>query len=199
MPPEPIKKFITRFSSLPSIGPRQAARLAFQLINRGKAEIKDVADAVAALQKIGVCKRCFFIHENENGLCGICSDGRRKADVITIVEKETDLLSLERAGKFSGRYLVLGRLDKGGMLENAQKGRLRTLIKTIKEELGGSAEEIVIAVSATTVGDINSSVIANELRPYAKKITRLGRGLPTGGEIEFADEETLGEAIKNRN
>ncbi len=139
MPPEPIKKFITRFSSLPSIGPRQAARLAFQLINRGKAEIKDVADAVAALQKIGVCKRCFFIHENENGLCGICSDGRRKADVITIVEKETDLLSLERAGKFSGRYLVLGRLDKGGMLENAQKGRLRTLIKKADILIGAAA------------------------------------------------------------
>ncbi|MBI5147976.1 MAG: recombination protein RecR [Parcubacteria group bacterium] len=198
MPPEPIRKFISRFSSLPSIGPRQAARLAFQLISRGKTEIKDVADAVAGLQTIGVCERCFFIHENKNGLCGICSDAGRKAGAIAIVEKETDLLSLERTGKFSGRYLVLGRLDKGGMFENSQKGRLRTLIKTIKEELDGSADEIVIAISPTTVGDLNASVIAKELRPYAKKITRLGRGLPTGGEIEFADEETLGEAIKNR-
>ena len=106
---------------------------------------------------------------------------------------------MERTGEFSGRYLVLGRLDKGGLFENAQKGRLQSLVKTIKKELGGSADEIVIAGSPTTVGDLNASVIAKELRPYAKKISRLGRGLPTGGEIEFADEETLGEALKNRN
>ncbi len=140
---------------------------------------------------------CFFIHSNKDNLCDICRDPQRQKSIFMVIEKETDLISIERTKKFKGRYLVLGELAKSGNLESAQKLRLNHLKNIIKKEAGKS-EEIIIATNPTTYGDLNAMVIAKELKDYAKKITRLGRGIPTGGEIEFADEETLGQALERR-
>ena len=115
-----------------------------------------------------------------------------------IVEKETDLISLERPKKFSGRYLVLGELTKSGVLESVQKLRLNNLKEFIKRELNGQAQEIIVAINPTAYGDLNAMIISKELEGFSKKITRLGRGIPTGGEIEFSDEETLGQALERR-
>ncbi len=197
MLPEPIKKFIEIFSTLPSIGTRQATRLAFKLISSGRAKIEETAEVVSDLKYLKICSRCFFVHQNKDNLCNICSDSNRQQNIIAIVEKETDLISLERTKKFKGRYLVLGELSKTGVLESIQKLRLNHLKDWIKKQ-GGQAEEIIIAINPTTFGDLNASMIAKELSPFAKKITRLGRGIPTGGEIEFADEETLGQALERR-
>jgi len=197
MLPEPIKKFIEIFSTLPSIGTRQATRLAFKLISNGRAKIEETAEAVSDLKYLKICSRCFFVHQNKDNLCNICSDKTRQQNIIAIVEKETDLISLERTKKFKGRYLVLGELSKTGVFESIQKLRLNNLKDWIKKQ-GGQAEEIIIAINPTTFGDLNASMIAKELSPFAKKITRLGRGIPTGGEIEFADEETLGQALDRR-
>jgi len=198
MLPEPIKKFIEIFSTLPSIGTRQATRLAFKLITSGRAKIDETAKAVDDLRYLKTCSRCFFVHQNKDNLCDICADETRRQNIIAIVEKETDLISLERTKKFKGRYLVLGELTKTGVLESVQKLRLNSLKDFIKKEFG-QAEEIIIAINPTTFGDLNASMIAKELTPFAKKISRLGRGIPTGGEIEFADEETLGQALERRN
>jgi recombination protein RecR len=197
MLPEPIKKFIEIFSTLPSIGTRQATRLAFKLISSGRAKIDETAKAVDDLRYLKTCANCFFVHQNRDNLCDICRDSNRRQDIIAIVEKETDLISLERTKKFKGRYLVLGELSKTGVLESIQKLRLNHLEDWIKKQ-GGQAEEIIIAINPTTFGDLNASMIAKELTPFAKKISRLGRGIPTGGEIEFADEETLGQALDRR-
>jgi recombination protein RecR len=116
-----------------------------------------------------------------------------------IVEKETDLLSLENAGKFTGKYLVLGEIAKTGILESWQKLRLQNLKSIIQKEMQGKAEEIILALNPTSMGDFNASALARELEPFTKKISRLGRGLPTGGEIEFADDETLGSALERRS
>ncbi|NCO15469.1 MAG: recombination protein RecR [Parcubacteria group bacterium] len=197
MLPEPIKKFIEIFSTLPSIGTRQATRLAFKLISSGRAKIDETAKAVDDLRYLKTCANCFFVHQNRDNLCDICRDSNRRQNIIAIVEKETDLISLERTKKFKGRYLVLGELSKTGVLESIQKLRLNHLKDWIKKQ-GGQAEEIIIAINPTTFGDLNASMIAKELSSFAKKITRLGRGIPTGGEIEFADEETLGQALDRR-
>ena len=200
MLPEPIKKFIEIFSTLPSIGTRQATRLAFKLISSGRAKIEETAEAVSNLKYLKICSRCFFVHQNPpagGNLCNICSDKTRQQNIIAIVEKETDLISLERTKKFKGRYLMLGELSKTGVLESVQKLRLNNLKDFIKKEFG-QAEEIIIAINPTTFGDLNASMIAKELSSFAQKITRLGRGIPTGGEIEFADEETLGQALERR-
>jgi recombination protein RecR len=194
MLPEVIKKFIEIASKLPSIGPRQATRLAFHLITSGKNEIENLEKAVADLKKIKTCERCFFVY---NGDCPICSDKNRIKDVIVIVEKETDLISLEKTGKFNGQYLILGGLAKNGILDPKQKLRLKSLAERIKKQ-GGRVKEIILALNLTTFGDFTSSLIEQELKPWAQKISRLAKGVPTGGEIEFADEETLGSAFEGR-
>lgn len=201
MLPEPIKKFIEIFSTLPSIGTRQATRLAFKLINSGRAKIEETAKAVLDLKCLKICSQCFFVHQNPpagGNLCDICRNPNRQPKIIAILEKETDLISLERTKKFNGHYLVLGELTKTGVLESDQKLKLNHLKNRIKKEFG-QAEEIIIAFNPTTYGDLNASIIAKELAGYSKKITRLGRGIPTGGEIEFSDEETLGQALERRN
>ncbi len=197
--PEPVKNFIAKFSRLPSIGPRQATRLSFYLINQGKNEIKEIGAAVLGLDKIKICGRCYFIHQNEGALCDVCEDKNRNQRTIAVVEKETDLLSLENTGKFGGRYLVIGQMPRSGILEDWQKKRLENFKESIKRELNGKADEIILALNPSRYGDFNASILLKELKPYAAKISRLGRGLPIGSEIEFADEETLGEALKNRN
>ena len=209
MLPDPIKKFIDIFSALPSIGSRQATRLAFKLISSGRAKIEETARAISDLRYLKTCSDCFFVHanisvnqrsnqrESVSNLCDICRDPKRRRDIIMIVEKETDLISIERTKKFNGRYLVLGDLQKTGMLESVQKLRLKHLKDSVQKEIG-VAEEIIIALNPNTYGDLSTSVIAKELEGYAKKISRLGRGIPTGGEIEFADDETLGQALERR-
>lgn len=204
LPPQ-IKKFIEVFSALPSIGPRQATRLAFHIKNMGDATIKELSQTINDLNGIETCSQCFFTYdkrqikpETANNLCAICRNPQRRKDMIAIVEKETDLISLEKTKKFSGRYLVLGELKKDNVLNSIQKLRLNNLKNFIKKELNSSAEEIILAFSPTTYGDLNASLISQEVKGLTKKTTRLGRGIPTGGEIEFADEDTLESALANR-
>lgn len=193
MTPEAIKKLAQLLSRLPSLGPRQATRLSFYLAGLSKEEVIDLAEAVKAVASIKRCSDCFSFQANGGTECEICSDPRRDQTIVAIVEKETDLQTLEKTKSYNGRYLVLGQLPKDGVLSVDQKRRLERLKKS------GPYEEIIIALSPTTYGDLNASLIAHELKSTAKKITRLGRGIPTGAEIEFADEETLVGALKNRN
>ncbi len=198
MVPDQIKKFVELFSKLPSIGPRQATRLAFRLISKGSASIHALARVLFELSKLQLCDECFFVHSNEGPLCPICSDPKRRTGTYMVVEKETDLMSIEKVHMFDGVYLVLGELTRSGALEEEQKKRLETLKATIEKKSKGIADEIVLALNPTTYGDITASLIQRELTPFAKKITRLGRGIPTGGEIEFADEETLNHSLQRR-
>jgi len=222
--PDPIKRLIEEFASLPSIGPRQATRLAFHLLNSGRAKIESLKNAVAALNAVTYCKQCFFYFspkkadsENalsktpmsaDNGLCEICRRKDRGPKTICLVEKETDLISIETSGVHTGIYFILGghltlesSLIKKHMKNGPQlaKARLGALKRLIEVKLDGQADEIIIAFSPTTEGDLTSLYLKKELTPFAKRITRLGRGIPTGGDIEFADEQTLEEALKNRS
>jgi len=196
-PPKAIKRLVDILSALPGIGPRQAVRLAFYFIRQGKGFQKDLEESIRSLQDVGICSRCFYIHEGR-GLCEICADPKRDHAVIAIVEKETDLMSIENTNKYSGRYLLLGELGKGGVLEADQKLRLKSLRTWIDKELEGKAEEIIIALNPNTQGDFVATQIAKELEGTAEKVSRLGVGIPSGGEIEFADEETLGSALDRR-
>src|SRR6266481_1107875 len=196
--PDQIRKLTSILAELPSIGPRQAQRLVFYLISLGPNSIHMFAEGIESLRSIKVCERCFFIHVNPEMLCDICSSKTRRQDIIMIVEKETDFMSIENTGKYVGRYLVLGPLMKTGLLDDVQKLRIESLKSFVQKELGGQAEEIILGLNPTGVGDMNASILGRELALLAKKISRLGRGLPTGGDIEFADDSTLGNALEGR-
>ncbi len=201
---DPIKRFTEIFSKFPSIGPRQATRLAFYIAGLGKTKIKEISNAISGLYELNTCARCFRTFSDpsissKQALCSICGDPTRIKGLIAVIEKETDLISLEKTKKFNGWYLLIGELHKTGELEPEQKLRLAGLKTLIKKELRGKAEEIILAINPTVYGDLNAALLKKELEECAEKITRLGRGIPTGGEIEFADEETLGQAIDRRN
>lgn len=197
--PDPIQNAVEQLSELPSIGPRQAVRLAFYLVGGGKENIKNLAEGVAALRNINICERCFFVHQNDGSLCDICKNEHRAQDIVMVVEKETDLISLENTGKFAGRYFIIGEIPKTGLFEDWQKLRLQALKKQLTNMTNGKAEEIILAFNPTALGNFQASLLTKELVPLTKKISRLGRGLPTGGEIEFADDDTLGSALERRN
>lgn len=197
--PKPVQEFIDAFSELPSLGPRQATRLAFRLIRQGPSTINRLAKSAALLGKIKICSQCFFIHDQAGPLCSICTDTKREQDVFLIVEKETDLMSIERSGAYQGRYLVIGEASKSGALEPWQVMRLSVLKKIIHDTLPSKkAREIIIGTNPSTYSDAMGARIKQELQSYADKITFLGRGIPTGGEIEFSDEETLSHALNRR-
>lgn len=198
MLPEEIKKFIDSFSKLPSVGPRMATRLVFFLLGMDKTSFGEISSALVDLDNLDRCKRCFFFKEKEKEMCQICRDKSRNAKTIALVEKETDIISIEKIGSFKGHYLIIGELPEKGSLESIHKLRIGSLKNRIENELGGKAEEIIIALNPSSFGDFMATIIKEEFKNLSKKITRIGRGLPTGGEVEFADEETLKSAINRR-
>ena len=197
--PDPIRKLADALKELPGIGPRQATRLAIFLAAQNGAVRSLLAEGLSALNNVKLCSRCYFFHEGSGDLCHICSDASRDHSIIMVIERETDLISLENTGKFRGRYLILGPVPKIGSLADWQNDRLAVLKAFVQKELGGQAREIILGFNPTSVGDFNATLIQKELGGLAKKMSRLGRGLPTGGEIEFADDETLGSALEGRN
>ncbi|MEK7542983.1 MAG: toprim domain-containing protein [Patescibacteria group bacterium] len=199
MVPEQIKKFIELFSRLPSIGPRLATRLAFFLMDKDEQSFAELEHALGGLKKLDRCERCFFLKNTDKKLCDICSDKKRDSASIAIIEKETDLITIEKTGAFHGHYLVLGELAERGVLENNQKLRIKRLQSRINMELNGKARELIIALGLNSFGDFTATLIKQIFKDSAEKITRIGRGIPTGGSIEFADEETITSAFERRN
>jgi recombination protein RecR len=197
--PDPIQRVADALTELPSIGPRQAIRLAFFLVGRSKENIRALAVSIDNLRNIKTCEHCFFIHQNPDNLCDVCRNPNRNQRTIMIVEKETDYVSLENTGKYTGRYFISGEITKTGILEEWQKLRIQSLKSYIEKNLpDGKVDEIIFAFNPTSLGDLQTSLLSRELDAFTRKKSRLGRGLPTGGEIEFADDETLGSALDRR-
>ncbi len=197
--PEPIQNVADALAELPSIGPRQAIRIAFYLVGERTEDVHKLAVNINNLRKLKICKHCFFPHQNTGELCDVCGNPNRHQDLIMIVEKETDLISLENTKKFVGRYFITGAIPKTGLLQEDQKKRIEQLERTITQDLGGKAREIIFAFNPGSLGDLQASLLMKQLGPFTEKMSRLGRGLPTGGEIEFADDETLGSALERRS
>lgn len=193
MLPRPIQNLIDEFAKLPSVGPRQAARFVFYLLNQPKEEIEKFAKKLFILKKIKHCHFCNRTIETEI-LCPICKDKNRDRSTICIVEKDTDIESLEKTKRYNGLYYVIGTED-----ENKQLARLKTLFEKIKKS-SKQVEEMIIATDATTEGETMALYAAKMFKnlPAVKKITRLGRGLSTGSELEYMDEDTLANALLGR-
>lgn len=191
-----VEKLIKLFAKFPTIGHRTAARFVFYLISKNDQEMEELIQAIKDIKKIKTCPQCFNRFEGEKELCEICSNPSRDKSLICIVEKETDLESIEKIKKYQGLYLVLG--GTVSMLKKDDINKLR--IKELEQRIQNHSEikEIILALNPTTEGEATSLYLERILKPLNKKITRLGRGLPTGGELEYADEQTLRDALESR-
>jgi recombination protein RecR len=195
-----IQKLIELFSKFPTVGPRTAARFVFYLLKLPKSDLKKLTLAIEELEnKTKICKLCFKPFEptktSEKELCEICSNPGRDKSLLCVTEKEPDLDSMEKTKKFKGLYFILG-----GTLSNLKKediGSIRSAELSKRAE-DKEIKEIIIATNPTTEGETTALYIERILKPLNKKVTRLGRGLPFGGELEYADEETLISAIEGR-
>lgn len=201
--PPSIQKLIDLFSKFPTVGPKTAARFVFYLL---KAEQKDADELIHSIsnlkRNIKTCSFCFKSFEltptskNKTGFCEICSDDSRNKNQLCIVEKEADLVAIEKIKKYKGRYFVLGRTVLPLKKERERRTRIKEIEKRIKDN--NEIKEIIIATNPTTEGIATALHLERELKPLNKKITRLARGLPTGGELEYADNETLKSALEGR-
>ena len=197
MYPHSIQKLIDLFSKLPTVGPRTASRFVFYLVGKSKEDVDKLVAAILDLKKnVKLCKLCFNPFEGEGELCEICSNPARDKSLLCIIEKETDLLVIEKTKKYKGLYFILG--GQVSTFKKADIEKLRT--KELEERVKNHPEikEIIIAVNPTTEGEATALYLERLLKPLNIKITRLGRGLPVGGELEYADEETLGSALEGR-
>ena len=189
-----IQKLIDQFSQFPTVGPRTASRFVFYLLKLPKGDVKKIIESIAELKnKVRHCFFCFKPFEGETNLCEICSDARRDKTVLCVVEKETDLETIEKTKKYHGRYFILGGTVSKLRKEDIEKLRIKELQERVK-----NLKEIIIATNPTTEGEATALYLERLLKPFNIKTTRLGRGLPVGGELEYADEETLSSALDNR-
>jgi recombination protein RecR len=196
MYPKTIQKLIELFSKFPTVGQRTATRFVFYLIKRDKKEVEDLAKAILDLkEKIKFCKNCFRPFEGEGEICEICGDKTRDKSLLCVVEKETDLEAIEKTKKYKGLYFVLGGPVSAIKKEELKKLRIEELEEKIEDK---EIKEIIIATNPTPEGEAIALLLERKLKDSGKKITRLGRGLPTGGELEYADEETLSSALESR-
>ena len=198
--PNSIQNLIDQFSKFPGIGPKAAERLVFYLLNKPNKETETLIFAIKELKtKIKICPNCFNIAEDT--LCSICKDTKRSRDKICIVENASDIIPLEKTGQFNGLYHVLGGVLSPADDIGPDKLHIKELIHRIKTKLEKNKQtkiEIIIALNPTTEGDATALYLARALKPFEIKITRLARGLPTGADIEYADEATLGSALAGR-
>ena len=187
-----VERLITELSKLPGIGPRTAQRLAFHVLKVRPEEILPLAVAITEVkEKIGFCKRCFNLAEGD--LCTICADVRRDPSLLCVVEQPADIVPIERTREFRGLYHVLG----GALspLDGVDPGDLH--LAELAARVAEGVDEVIVATNPTMTGEATALYIA-DLLPPAVRVSRLASGLPVGGDLEYADELTLGRAFAGR-
>jgi recombination protein RecR len=201
MYPIPLARLVQELSKLPGIGEKTAARLAFHLLKAKKDDVSRLADSIAKLrQEMGLCRRCFGFSEvnaqNEDGaLCDICRDPERAEELICVVEEPADLIAVEKSQEYRGLYHVLhGTISP---LDGVGPDALR--IKELLERLHGSrVREVIVATNPTVDGEATALYLSKVIKPLGISVTRIARGLPMGGDLEYIDVVTLGKALEGR-
>lgn len=189
-----IQKLLDELERLPGIGPKSAQRIAYWILNSKSSDALRLADAIVEVkQKVHFCNQCFNYAQDD--LCEICASEKRAQDVICVVSEPRDIPPIERTGAFSGKYHVLG----GALSPLEGIGPDSLHVTELLARLNDPAiEEVIIATNPNVEGETTASYLARLLRPTGVKVTRLASGLPVGGDLEFADEVTLGRAIESR-
>lgn len=192
--PEPVARLIEALQRLPGIGPKTAQRLAFFLLKRPAEEVTALAESLTQLKALIVhCRVCFNVTQEDP--CRICRDPQRDARALCVVEEPNDLLAIERTGEFRGRYhVLLGALSPLDGI-GPEDLKVRELLSRLERD---PVEEIILATNPSVEGEATALYLGKLLKPFATRITRIARGLPVGGDLEYADEVTLSKALEGR-
>jgi recombination protein RecR len=193
--PPAMTRLVKELSRLPGIGEKTASRLAFNLLNRPRDEVIALAEALLEMkERVGLCSECFGLSDTPR--CRICDDPAREHDLICVVEGPADLMAIERARSFAGVYHVLhgalAPLDGIG----PDDLKLNELVARVSPP--AQVREVIVATNATVEGEATALYVAKLLRPLGIKLTRLARGLPAGGDLEYSDSATLASALSGR-
>ena len=194
--PEPIQNLINNFSRLPGIGPKTASRLTFYLLRAPEDLARNLGESLLELKSgTTFCRTCFNITATGRDECEICTSKEREGALVCVVEEPLDVLALERTGGFLGRYHVLhGALSPIEGI-GPEDLKIRELIERVKV---GGIKEIILATNPSMEGDYTAAYITQQLEPLDVQLTRLARGLPVGGDLEYADQSTLLRALDGR-
>ena len=199
--PAPLARLIQELSKLPGIGEKTAARLAFHMLKANKEDVFGLAESIDRLRReTGLCRSCFGFSEadplnGETALCGICGNPKREQDKICVVEDPADLIAVEKSQEFKGQYHVLhGTISPlDGVGPDAL--RIRELIERLKT---GTFREVIVATNPTVDGEATALYLSKVIKPLGIAVTRIARGLPMGGDLEYTDVVTLGKALEGR-
>lgn len=190
----PIQDLIEELGRLPGVGPKSAQRLAFHLLQVDIEDAERLADAIRGVkQKVQFCGRCFNVSELEE--CRICRDARRDPTVLCVVEEPRDVLAIEKTNEFRGRYHVLGGAISPIDGVGPEQLRVRELVARIGTE---DVVEVVLATNPNIEGEATASYLSKLLKSMEVRVSRIASGLPVGGDLEYADEITLGRAFAGR-
>ncbi|HWW53297.1 MAG TPA: recombination mediator RecR [Acidimicrobiales bacterium] len=190
----PVQELIDQLGRMPGIGPKSAQRIAFYLLKLPREDALRLSEAIVeAKDKVSFCTRCFNVAEG--GECSICADSRRDATLVCVVEEPRDIVALEKTQDYRGRYHVLqGAINP---IEGIGPDQLR--IRELLQRLGDEdIAEVILCTNPNLEGDATAMYLSRQLRPLGIKVTRLASGLPVGGDLEYADELTLGRALEGR-
>lgn len=190
----PVQRLVDELARLPGVGRKSAQRLAFHLLAVEDVDARRLAQAIVDLRdQVRSCRRCFNVTAGEE--CAICRDARRDSEVVCVVERAQDIVVLERTQEFRGRYHVLG----GALSPIAGVGPAQLRIAELAERVSGEGiRELIVATNPTVEGDATAMYLAREFKPLGVRVTRLASGLPVGGDLDYADELTLGRALIGR-
>ena len=190
----PVQKLIDELSRLPGIGQKSAQRLAFHLLHIELTDAMRLAEAIEELRKtVRLCVRCFNVTGEEQ--CSICQDSRREVTLVCVVERAQDISVLERTQEFRGRYHVLGGAISPIEGIGPEQLNVKALVERVETE---GIKEVIVATNPTVEGDATALYLARLLKPVGVMVTRLASGLPVGGDLDYADELTLGRALVGR-
>jgi recombination protein RecR len=191
---QPVQTLIDELGRMPGVGPKSAQRIAFHLLKLPADDVARLAHSITdAKSRVRFCTRCWNFAEGE--LCPICLDDRRDSSVLCVVEESRDIISIEKTGEFKGRYHVLlgamNPLDGVG----PEQLKMKELFARIEPE---DVQEVILCTNPNTEGEVTAMYIARMMKPFGIKVTRIASGLPVGGDLEYADELTLGRALEGR-
>jgi recombination protein RecR len=194
--PRAVGRLIEALSRLPGIGPKTASRLTYHLLRASEGESQELAEALRSMRaETKLCSVCFNITDRVVDPCGVCRDDSRRSDLICVVESPLDVLALERTESFRGRYHVLhGAISpvEGVGPDDLKLGELVARIAV------GGVDEVILATNPTLEGEATAMYLRRRLEAFPVRVTRLARGLPAGGDLEYADASTLSQALDGR-